>query len=1284
MEIFIEICCLTVAYARKNSRIEPTQLMSLTTTPMKKVVAGENHSMALSQTGQIFSWGSNSFGQLGHSDKSRSSHSRLTPKRIDAFRFHVMADIAASGCHSAAIDAEVGAVYTWGSNRRGQLGRKEGSGTDQADATPRSVDALRLRYPVSVLYGNYDSVRATKVALSDSHTCVVLQCSQNGRTLGQVWQFGYGSFRPSRVKFPSVGSMSEAVMCDTWIPSCKQRGMDIVDVSCAQNHSIALSADGSVYTWGHNPPALSHASNPGSINRHPDTARRSAVVSSSPTAPQKVPTHKYGAVTSVCASQNHCAVITQQGDLVTWGCGEQGVLGHGRGNTWQPNPKRVAGVKKAVAVAAGHQHMAVLVAPLLPKMNTEASLAHREGVPLLVELVEKKIMAFVDVTNCAQVWQYAERYAARRLQDYCENYLQNNWDVMLDVVGRERLEALFQLMLPPMDEPLAAVEAMEEPSKDKGGKLSCASSRKLSCASSCKRGVGTSPLLDCKKEQTSGKESVGASRAHVAVKSCKPNGRYKSNKFVPLTSFVVGKTVAPPTRAHEMSSPWGISVTSTVVEPSVTQGKCEPPDLRVPDTFTEIFPLPEVSTRKGTASSAASREHRASGGCYPSASPRLACTPLSVSGKHVLGYDGTEHEQVRAFSLDSFLKQPPRRRTRHKRLTPASPVWNSSDSIVTPEKESVPPKTLKEIQEEEEMAAARERTAKARISGGNVVVQRPQSTMNSWGLCRPPDRVSLTEVQKFQEEQEFVEQQRQILMAIEREQAQARADVGNRRKRPVATKNKRSAGIPKQERAETNGAGDLSLAVGNSFGDNERKRNKLKKAKERKAARMAAGETFAASGSISTRDAGRESKVSSKVTAGKPKTAKKKSNPLRHLATESESALNNPNVLKWAVAARNKAKLAQLKEQLKPKLPNISPSDIESIPEIIADSSDEESLTKMVQQTKVIMSVVGPYKLYGELLVKVCAENGVHYCDLTGEMIWIKEMISKYEATATKTGAVLVNCCGFESIPSDLATLLISDRIQQKLNLSTSRIDMYFTDLKGEASGGTIASVFAICEYSYKQLLATRNPYYLTDEKTIKEKEAAGLIKPNTVSTMVRYDKVKGFWHSQFIGAALNQIIVHRSNHILQNKYGKNFVYQERLANGGLFKQLLASFGLLVGSIMLCFSWVRALLKHIVRAPGQGPSEMSMLHGYFIAEAVGYSSDGKLAVEAKVMGTGDPGYSLTSRLISECAFCLAKDEFGELSSLKGGFYTPASAFGHKLADRLQTKKLITFELKDMM
>ncbi|KAF1780959.1 Ankyrin repeat-containing domain [Phytophthora cactorum] len=676
---------LTAILLFDGSRVEPTRLASLETTPMKKVAAGENHTMALSRTGQVFSWGSNSFGQLGHPGKSSSSQSRLTPKRVDAFRFHVVTDIAASGCHSAAIDADDGAVYTWGGNRRGQLGRKEGCGTDQADATPRSVDALRARHPLCVVYGDYDSVRAERLALSDWHTCVVLRCAHNGRSLGQVWQFGYGSYRPSRVNFPSAvsTSLAGAVMCDTWVPICKQRGMDIVEVSCAQNHSIALSASGSVFTWGHNVPALSHQPSSSSQDRHASlpVSGNKASPMPSPSAPQKVSLANYGPVASVCASQDHCAVVTQQGDLVTWGCGQQGVLGHGRGNTWQPSPKRVAGVKKAVAVAAGHQHTAVLVAPVHPDFNSVADIAAQDVVPSLVELVERKIAAHVDVTNCALVWQYAERYAALRLQNYC-------------IEGESTRYIPAEVPEKPAKEKKTTKQSFATKSTSKNGSTpSETATRKTSSA------AGDDLLAMTSLESVSGKSSVTPS---------KPNGRRKSrhSKFVPLTSFLTNKTAAAPTRG-DASCPWSVSTTSAILEeekPSVAQSKSAAAALPVfsptplaAHAFSEAFPLPGgPSLRKGSLVALLQDTVRQA---LEATRPQAQCSPF-------------HHCRLDA-------EQKPR------------------------------PKTLKEIQEEEEAAAAREREAKARLGGGVAPAQRSQST----------------------EEQEFLEQQRQILADIERERA---------------------------------------------------------------------------------------------------------------------------------------------------------------------------------------------------------------------------------------------------------------------------------------------------------------------------------------------------------------------------------------------------------------------------------------------------------------------------------------------------------------------------------
>ena len=128
--------------------------------------------------------------------------------------------------------------------------------------------------------------------------------------------------------------------------------------------------------------------------------------------------------------------------------------------------------------------------------------------------------------------------------------------------------------------------------------------------------------------------------------------------------------------------------------------------------------------------------------------------------------------------------------------------------------------------------------------------------------------------------------------------------------------------------------------------------------------------------------------------------------------------------VKWAIAGRSEAKLNELRNSLgegaaKP-------------PSVIGDSMDEVALAGMCKKSRVIVSTVVPYALYGEALVKASVENGNDYCDLTGEAYWINQMMVKYEKLAKKSGARIVNCCGFNSIPSDLGNHFLQKHGKQQ------------------------------------------------------------------------------------------------------------------------------------------------------------------------------------------------------------------------------------------------------------
>ena len=154
--------------------------------------------------------------------------------------------------------------------------------------------------------------------------------------------------------------------------------------------------------------------------------------------------------------------------------------------------------------------------------------------------------------------------------------------------------------------------------------------------------------------------------------------------------------------------------------------------------------------------------------------------------------------------------------------------------------------------------------------------------------------------------------------------------------------------------------------------------------------------------------------------------------------------------LQWAIAGRSASKLKALAERLA--------NECAHIPHIIADAHDEEALRCLCLQTQAVISTVGPYALYGDGLVKVCVETGTHYCDLTGEPQWIRRMIDQYHTQAAHSGAYIVNCCGFDSIPSDLGVFYLQSQAQARWQQPCEHIKMRLVAAQGGVSGGTIAS----------------------------------------------------------------------------------------------------------------------------------------------------------------------------------------------------------------------------------
>ena len=371
---------------------------------------------------------------------------------------------------------------------------------------------------------------------------------------------------------------------------------------------------------------------------------------------------------------------------------------------------------------------------------------------------------------------------------------------------------------------------------------------------------------------------------------------------------------------------------------------------------------------------------------------------------------------------------------------------------------------------------------------------------------------------------------------------------------------------------------------------------------------------------------------------------------------------NNSN-LTWAVAGRNESKIKDI-------------LDGKNVPILIADSHDKESLVDLVKKTKVILTTVGPYARYGSELVEACAENGTHYCDLTGEVHWMRHMITKYQNTAKESGAKIVHTCGFDSIPSDIGVYFLQKNMRELYGVNAKQIKYRTRGFSGGASGGTVDSLMSMMEQAKKDssiLKIIANPYALND----KDK---GLDGPDKMSPY--FDKDFDAWVGPFIMAGINTRVVRRTNELLNNIYGDNFEYNEGSITGKGPKGLIGATtsGVVTGGMagMAAFSPTRSILKSFLPKPGEGPSEETMENGFFEIELLGiHPTDRDKDIRVWIHGDKDPGYKSTAKMISESAMALAQDDL----SVGGGFWTPASAMGDALINRLPNAG-VTFKIMD--
>ena len=373
--------------------------------------------------------------------------------------------------------------------------------------------------------------------------------------------------------------------------------------------------------------------------------------------------------------------------------------------------------------------------------------------------------------------------------------------------------------------------------------------------------------------------------------------------------------------------------------------------------------------------------------------------------------------------------------------------------------------------------------------------------------------------------------------------------------------------------------------------------------------------------------------------------------------------------LRWAIAGRSLAKLESVRRVI------AAP---DTLPLVVADASDPRSLGALTRATKVVITTVGPYQLYGERLVEACCEAGTDYVDLCGEPAWMAAIIPTYQDKARASGARIVFSCGFDSIPFDLGVTFLQSQARARFGAPLVRVRGRVRSMKGGFSGGTIASLMATLDASKRDPTIAKtlaNPFALTPG-------FSGPIQPAGDAPLL--DEAAGAWATPFVMASINTKNVHRTNFLLGHAFGADFIYDEMMLTGEGPRgekraKAAASFGR-TQTMLLGFAPTRALLRQFaLPKPGQGPSKEDRETGSYDVLFIGETKDGR-RLRASVKGERDPGYGSTSKMIGESALCLAQ-EVGR-DRVPGGVWTPGAALGATLIARLEANAGLRFMLEN--
>ncbi|KAH8247774.1 hypothetical protein KR038_009658 [Drosophila bunnanda] len=376
--------------------------------------------------------------------------------------------------------------------------------------------------------------------------------------------------------------------------------------------------------------------------------------------------------------------------------------------------------------------------------------------------------------------------------------------------------------------------------------------------------------------------------------------------------------------------------------------------------------------------------------------------------------------------------------------------------------------------------------------------------------------------------------------------------------------------------------------------------------------------------------------------------------------------------LSWGIAGRNQEKLQAVLREMGAK----SKTDLSQTPIVIADVNNEASLLEMAKRCRIVVNTAGPYRFFGEKVVKACIDAGTHHVDVSGEPQYMETMQLRYNDLARERGVYVISACGFDSIPADMGVTFIEKNFDGVVNSVENFVHM---GVKGGTKGtgsaalntGTWESaIYAIANRSEsvairRKLFPERLPKFQPDLKPRSPLSRAAEVNNKVILPFPETDRS----------------VVMRSQRFLYEQNKKRPVQMQAYMTypSWFAASVVVLFAVVIG-IMSKFSFGRELL---LKYPGifsggmasrEGPSEARMERSFFrmTMKATGWPKSEQLA-ETTDQYSSPPTKTLTVRVTgpnpgygSTCVALLstAKTILNESDKMPntGGVLPPGAAF----------------------